>query len=143
MTDALNEILANPDYRVLKRIPASLERISHDSTVFIGTIIDLETMGLDARSNEIIEIGMLSFSFTKDSVITGIEDSYNELDDPGKPIPEEITRVTGITDADVQGRVIDWNRVAEILHRSHLVICHNSRFDRNFLELQTPDLSVR
>lgn len=82
---------------------------------------------------------MLSFSFSTGDGIIAIVDSYNELNDPGKPISAEVTKVTGITDADVKGKAIDWNHVAQALKQTHLIICHNSGFDRNFLELQTPE----
>lgn len=125
---------------VLKRVPESFIKLPcQDSKPFIATLIDLETMGINARTDEIIEIGILSFVFTTQDGIVDVIDTYNELHDPGKPIPEEITRITHITDDDVKGKAIDWNVVLRILEKSHLVICHNSGFDRKFLELQTPE----
>jgi len=111
---------------------------SSNSNVYQAAIIDLETMGTEATTDEIIELGLLAFSFSNEEGILGISHSYNELDDPGRPIPEEITKITGITDDDVKDKHIDWEHVHSILKKVHLVICHNSRFDRNFLELQTP-----
>jgi DNA polymerase-3 subunit epsilon len=136
----LQEVLNNPDYKILKRVPIQISSANYqDPKIFIATIVDLETMGMDPKANEIIEIGLLSFSFTNGDGIINLFGSYNELQDPGKPIPPEITKVTKITDADVHGKAIDWNHVNSILSQSHLIICHNSQFDRNFLELQTPD----
>ena len=138
---SLRTVSEHPDYLVLKRVPHSVpHRLATDTKQFIATIIDLETLGLNANQHEIIELGLLSFSFSSADGIIAVVNEYNELNDPGKPIPEEITKVTGITDSDVQGKAIDWNHVAEILKQTHLVICHNSGFDRNFLELQTPEL---
>ena len=135
----LDELESNPDYKILKRVSEQFSRIpNQDSKVFIATIIDLETMGMDAKVHEIIELGLLSFAFTTGDGIIDIVDTYNELNDPGKPIPAEITRITKITNEDVQGRAVDWNTVERLIKQSHLIICHNSRFDRNFLELQTP-----
>lgn len=141
----LKELSNHPDYRILKRVPTSLRpRSNTDTREFIATIIDLETMGLDPTTNEIIEIGILNFSFSNKDGILAILDEYNELNDPGKPIPAEITKVTGISDQDVKGHFINWPHVLQLLQKSHLVICHNSGFDRNFLELQTPqDISSR
>ncbi len=136
----LQELSNHPDYKILKRVPEQYNsKEVSDDKVFIATIIDLETMGMDARVHEIIELGLLSFSFSNSDGIIEVTDTYNELNDPGKDIPEEITRITGITNADVKGRAIDWDNIAELLNKSHLIICHNSRFDRNFLELQTSD----
>jgi DNA polymerase-3 subunit epsilon len=137
----LDELSRHPDYQVLKRVPIELKEISAkpSSKVFMTTIIDLETMGMDATQHEIIEIGMLSFSFTNEDGILGIKHSYNELNDPCKPIPAEITKITGIRNEDVLGKAINWDFVLKVLKESHLIICHNAQFDRNFLELQTPE----
>jgi len=53
-------------------------------------------MGLDATIHEIIEIGMLSFSFSTAAGILAVIGTYNELNHPGKPIPSDITAITGI-----------------------------------------------
>ncbi|KTD07195.1 hypothetical protein [Legionella jamestowniensis] len=51
MNDQLLDSLSNhPDYRILKRIPNQFKRESYqDPKLFVATIIDLETMGMDAR----------------------------------------------------------------------------------------------
>ncbi|KTD63574.1 putative exonuclease [Legionella santicrucis] len=109
------------------------------SKIYMTTIIDLETMGIDATQHEIIEIGMLSFLFSNEDGILEIKHTYNELNDPGKPIPPEITKITGIRNEDLIGKIINWDFVLQALKESHLIICHNAQFDRNFLELQTPE----
>lgn len=136
----LKVLSEHSDYQVLKRVPVSLfsTKITKNKT-FVATIIDLETMGLDATQHEIIEIGLLSFLFSTEDGILEISESYSALQDPGKPIPPEITRVTGLRNQDVQGKAINWNFIEQVLKKTHLVICHNSRFDRNFLEIQTPE----
>lgn len=141
MTEAsLQEIEQHPDYQVLKRVPAVIRNtVLTDEASFIATIIDLETMGLDPIQDEILEIGLLSFKFSNSDGIISILDTYNELQDPGKPIPPDVQKITGIKDEDVKGKSIDWQVVLKSLSSSNLVICHNARFDRNFLELQTPD----
>ena len=136
---SLIEVSNHPDYRVSKRVPTTLAVRPSQDKCFIATIVDLETMGLDATQNEIIEIGLLSFSFSTNAGILAVVDTYNELNDPGKPIPAEITKVTGIRDEDVIGKAIDWDVVQTLINKTDLVICHNSEFDRNFLELQTPE----
>lgn len=140
MKTSLEVVSQHPDYQLLKRVATHLPpRVPTDSKHTIATIIDLETMGLNAKSNEIIEIGMLSFSFSSGDGILAITDTYNALQDPNKPIPVEVTQVTGITAEQVKGKSIDWDVVAQLLEKTQLIICHNSGFDRNFLELQTPD----
>lgn len=136
----LSEVLNDPNYMVLRRLPECLESHRQPSgRVFSGVIIDLETIGLNPRQDAIIEIGLLKFTFTNEEGILEVTDSYNELQDPHQPIPKEITEITGITNEDVEGKEIDWSRVRDLVKKCDLAICHNAAFDRNFLELQTPD----
>jgi DNA polymerase-3 subunit epsilon len=55
------------------------------------------------------------------------------LGKPGRPIPPEVTALTGITDAAVRGRRIDDARVAALAASASLVVAHNAAFDRPFL----------
>lgn len=139
MNETLFQQLAkDPNYQILRQVPTTfVKRPSSESKFFIATIIDTETMGLDANQHEIIELGMLSFSFSSEGGILEVIETYNELNDPGKPIPAEITKVTGIRDEDVRGKSLDWSYLSGLLKQTHLIICHNAAFDRNFLELQT------
>lgn len=140
MNSALNELFNNPDYQILKRLPENFEKKQDsENRQFTAMIIDIETTGLDAKSNAIIELGALTFSFTTEEGIIEVLETYNGLQDPLEPIPEKITQITGITNEDVAGKSIDWDRVITLLRSCNLVICHNSGFDRNFLEIQTPE----
>ena len=140
MERALAIVSASRDFKVLKRVPEarSCSTEGTGSRLFTAAIIDLETLGLDPTLHPIIELGMLLFNFSTEEGILGVTDTYNGLQDPGEPIPEEITNITGIRDEDVAGQSIDWALVEQYLQRTDLVICHNSSFDRNHLEMQTP-----
>ncbi len=56
--------------------------------------LDLETTGLDSTSDSIIEFGAVRF---RNGEVTA---EYSTLINPGRPIPPEITALTGISDAD-------------------------------------------
>ena len=58
--------------------------------------LDLETTGLHAHSDKIIEIGAIKCSY--DDVI----EEFQALVDPKRPIPELIHNLTGISDSDVR-----------------------------------------
>mgnify|MGYP000361110618 CR=1 FL=1 len=137
---ALAIVAANRDFKVLRRVPElrTLNMANSGSRLFTAAIIDLETLGLDPTLHPIIELGMLLFSFSSTEGILSVTDTYNGLQDPGVPIPEEITGITGITNDDVAGKTIDWSLVAQYLQRTDVVICHNAYFDRNHLEMQAP-----
>lgn len=56
---------------------------------------DLETTGVDASKDRIVEISMIKV------MPDGTEDTRTRRINPGMPIPAEATAVHGITDADV------------------------------------------
>ena len=138
-TTTIDNLINDPNIKVLKRVPENFpKQESNDTQYFTAAVIDLETMGLNPLTDEIIEIGILWFHFDNTNGILGISHTYNSLQEPTTAIAEEITKITGITNEDVKGQNIDWPLVSEQLQQTHLVICHNSQFDRNFLECQTP-----
>ncbi|MDY6876726.1 MAG: helicase C-terminal domain-containing protein [Chloroflexota bacterium] len=91
--------------------------------------LDLETTGLDAERDAIIEIGAVKFS--DDEVLENISTFVN----PGRPIPRQITELTGICDADVAGApglhdVLP--RLARFVGQQPIV-GHSVKFDLAFL----------
>ena len=107
----------------------------------IGIILDTETTGLDHRQHEIIELGMVMFTYTDDGIqdVVGV---FDELREPSEPISPEISRITGITDAMVKGRSIDPDAVADFIAPADLIIAHNARFDRPFCENFAPGFNL-
>ena len=97
--------------------------------------LDLETTGTHKKNDFIIEIALKVIQINKH---TGEQlvaiDEYESFQDPGIPIPEEASRINGITDEMVKDHEIDWGRVKEILSISQLCVAHNASFDRAFLD---------
>jgi len=96
-------------------------------------IVDLETTGLAARRDRILEIGLV--------VQCGGQtlERYSTLIDVGIQIPAFITRLTGIDAAQIvaapsASEALD--RLARTLerHRVDALVAHNAPFDRSFLE---------
>lgn len=56
------------------------------------------------------------------------------LNQPTSPIPPEITKITGLTDAMVAGHAIDPKEVAAFIAEAVIIIAHNAAFDRLFAE---------
>jgi DNA polymerase-3 subunit epsilon len=134
------QLEAHPDYRVLRRLaPRTQFAIPDDRPMLKGVIVDTETTGLDPANDKIVEIGLVVFEFDPE---TGqafrVLATYDSLEDPGIPIPAEVTDVTGITDAMVAGQKIDDEKVAALVRDAALVVAHNARFDRPFLEQRLP-----
>ncbi len=98
-------------------------------------VLDLETTGLDRDEDEIIEIAMKLIQVSKTKIEQlKVVDAYESFQDPGIVITEESTRIHGITNDMVQGHQIDWMRVESILNNSQLIVAHNARFDRSFID---------
>ncbi|WP_298956441.1 3'-5' exonuclease [uncultured Methylobacterium sp.] len=132
------------DYRVLRRL-APLEPLAAppDEPTFIGLVVDTETTGTDFGRDEVIELGILKFEYGASGRIYRILDSFNQLHQPSRPIPPEITRLTGITDAEVAGRRIDDGAVAALARDAAVVIAHNASFDRQMCEGRWPVFADR
>ena len=109
-----------------------------DSKMRIG-FLDLETTGLDKEEDKIIEIAIKCIEINKKNGedITVI-DSYESLQDPGFPIPENATKINGITDDMVKNQSIDWDYVKNIFDKCQLIVAHNAQFDRSFMDLELP-----
>lgn len=102
-------------------------------------ILDTETTGTDYAKDRIIELGMVMFEYCP---VTGqayrVLETFNELEDPGFPIPAESTKVHHITDDMVQGKRIDDDQVQAFIAEASIVIAHNAKFDRTFVEARFP-----
>ena len=131
---------AHPDYRVLRRLPV---RLHWDDAATTGRtrvlILDTETTGLDQSKEKIIELAMLRLDVdTATGQPLGLMQVFDELEDPGRAIPKEVVALTGITDADLQGKRLDEARIAAMLEGVDVVIAHNAGFDRPFCEARIP-----
>jgi ATP-dependent DNA helicase DinG len=95
--------------------------------------IDLETTGLDPVRDAIIEVGAVKF--LGDEVV----ETYSSFVDPGRPIPQAITDLTGITDRDVADAPSLHGVVGQIgeFVGQLPVVGHSVDFDLAFLHRQS------
>lgn len=129
---------SDPNTKLFTRVPEQFTTIETTERKFHFAIIELETLGPDPKVHPILEIGILKGCFTADG-ITGIIDSYWSLNDPLAPLPAEISQALGMTDQSIHEQFIDWQHVLQLISDCDVIICHNSRLKRSFLEMQTPD----
>ena len=100
-------------YRVLRRFEACTLHTDYDpGTLKRGVYLDTETTGTDPRRDEIIELAMIPFDYDPEGRLCAVGEPFVALREPSKPIPAEITRITGITDAMVAGHTLDPDQVA-------------------------------
>lgn len=136
MADTLD---AHEDYRVLRRFrPCDAYADPVEEPVRRAVYVDVETTGFDPNREKIIELAMVAFEYDAHGHVTRVVDTFDQLEDPGRPIPEPVTRLTGIRDEDVAGAAIDDAAAEAVLDGAHLIIAHNAGFDRPFLERRLP-----
>ena len=94
------------------------------------TIVDLETTGGSPFFNRVIEIGLLRVE--KGEVV----EEYQTLVNPEMPLPEFITKITGITDEDLVDAPKFEDIADEVLSKfeGNIFVAHNSQFDYGFLK---------
>ena len=96
------------------------------------SVLDVETTGLSARNNRVIEIGIVKVKNLK------ITDKYTTLINPGCDIPYFITQFTGISNSDVASSpnfTDTAERIEEFIGNS-IISGHNLSFDENFLRYE-------
>jgi len=141
--DAAGLIEANPDYRLLRRVPGPGQwplAIASGETRR-GVFVDTETTGLDPDTDEVIELALLPFEYERDTgevVRVDVDAALNAFRQPSLPIPPESSKIHGITDEMVKGQIIDPERIKVIIEPAHIVIAHNAAFDRPMMEKHWP-----
>ncbi|HUD39992.1 MAG TPA: exonuclease domain-containing protein [Streptosporangiaceae bacterium] len=101
-------------------------------------VVDVETTGWLADAAGITEIGAVRLSGGEPVA------EFSALVNPGKPIPPDITRLTGITDDMVAGAPV----IAEVLPRfldfarGSVIVAHNAPFDLGFLTTACDDCRI-
>ena len=133
---------ASGDYKVLRRLRRAprIERAALPEGAREAVVLDLETTGLEPTLDVPIEVGLVRFAYDPQGRILGVTDELSALEDPGRPLTPEVARITGITDADLEGQRFPDDRVSEVLDGAVLVIAHNAGFDRPFAERRWPAL---
>lgn len=105
-------------------------------TVF--TVFDTETTGLEPRTNHVVEIGGLRFDGR------GVISRFNVLVNPGVPMPPEVTRINGITDAMLAKQPFAASVLPDFLRfiGDTVLIAHNAPFDVSFVNEELARLSL-
>ena len=132
---------AHPDYCVLRRLVPTLDfgPAPEGADLAQVLVLDTETTGLDSARDSVIELALLRVAVDRRTGQPfGPVQVYDGLEDPGRPLPAEIVKITGITDALLAGQRLDEARVAELMHGVDLVVAHNAGFDRPFVESRCP-----
>ena len=95
-------------------------------------VFDFETTGFNAGgADSIIEIGAVKI---KDG---NIVEKYDELINPGRPLPQKIVEITNITDAMLEDKDNEENAIKRFIKffGDCPMVAHNAKFDVSFLEM--------
>src|SRR5438552_7617315 len=106
-----------------------------DRATFV--VVDLETTGLRPGTSRICEIGAVRVRELE------LQEEFDLLVDPGRPLGPTVSALTGLRDADLRGAphpAIAVRRFLEFAGDAVLV-AHNARFDLGFLDRETERLA--
>lgn len=100
---------------------------SFETTPF--TVFDTETTGLEPRLCRVVEAGAIRFD------AKGIKARFNALINPGTPMPPEVTKINGITDAMLAGQPDAAGALPDFIRfiGDSVLIAHNAPFDVSFI----------
>ena len=131
-----DKLSAHPDFKVKRRLVPILDfGPGSGAATKRVLILDTETTGLDWRAENIIELAMLSVAVDMQTgQPVGVVEVYEDFEDPGRPIPPEIVKLTGITSQDVKGQKLNEAKIIDMVQRADLIVAHNAGFDRPFVE---------
>jgi DNA polymerase-3 subunit epsilon len=131
-----DKLSAHPDFKVKRRlVPIFDFGPGSGAPTKRVLILDTETTGLDWRAENIIELAMLSVDVDlQTGQPVGVVEVYEDFEDPGRSIPSEIVKLTGITNQDVKGQKLNEAKINAMVERADIIVAHNAGFDRPFVE---------
>ena len=137
-TEASHTISKDDEFKVIYGVEGYLvddlkevvERSRGQSLDSSYVVFDLETTGLSAVNNRIIEIGAVKVEQGK------ITDRFSTFVNPQEPIPFKIEELTGISDEMVLNAPVIEDILPEFLNfcEGCVLIAHNASFDAGFIE---------
>lgn len=104
----------------------------------IGGCIDVETTGLSAFSDEIVELALVLFRYDQDGIKEIIE-CYSGLREPHCEISSGAQKVHGLSMEDLAGQSLDLPRIKEMIARADFLLAHNASFDKGFVRRILPE----
>lgn len=105
--------------------------------------LDVETTGLDVNSCEIIELGAVLWDTDRKAPLVTLSELVQLP--PEQSVPDEITKITGITSSDLeefgQPKKEVLTQLLKLVEQADYIMAHNAPFDRSFVEKSLNEFS--
>lgn len=120
-------VVGRPDYLLggIREIDDDAQRVLCKEWV----VLDVETTGLSHETDRVIEVAACRYNQGQ------LIDSFSSLVNPGRRITGDITKLTGITNADLK-TAPPFSEIAQQLKDfigALPIVAHNARFDAQFI----------
>lgn len=115
-------------------LPGKIDIVFEEPVVFV----DIETTGGGYRTSRVLEVAALRYENGE------VAEEFSSLINPGVRVPEFITGITGITDADVADAP-SFREVAQQLGEvldGAVFIAHNVNFDYSFIKAEFARIGI-
>lgn len=128
------DILEETRNKFLQMTEDEREAILWESIANEFVVFDVETTGLNPRSDRIIEIGAVLFN-KSDYRATGEINTFQIFLNPGMPIPKEATAINKITDSMVADGASEYEGLTKFFDfvSDRDVYAYNAKFDKDFI----------
>lgn len=97
--------------------------------------LDVETTGLDVNTCEVIEVGAVLWDTDRQTPVVILSEMVQLAE--GQIIPEEVIKITGITDDDLHqfGKPLKevMTSLLPLMEKADYMMAHNAPFDRDFI----------
>ena len=119
-------------------LPLDVNSVPRSYIDNLYVVFDIETTGLDPQSETITEIGAVKLMNGE------VVDTFAQLINPERHIPEKITELTGISDDMVKDKPL----LSEVLPgfldfcKGCIVVAHNAKFDTGFIRVHAARLKA-
>ncbi len=104
-----------------------------EQDLFYGKAIDCEANGVHHEALP-FEIGCVVFRYDDEGHIYDVTETFTMFEDINEPILDDVKKVTGRTDADIEGKAFDEAVIGRVFATPGLIIAHNAQYDRPKLE---------
>ena len=126
------------DFKVLRRlvIPYQINQVE-SPIAKTGLVVDVEATGLSLDDDDVVQLGMLPFSYDAASgkiLHVHKDQAFVDLREPAVPMSAEASLITGLANEDLAGKRLDEAEIERLAASADLIIAHNAAFDRPMVE---------